>query len=102
LGQLLMLKGEAHEAREILEPLTRQSGSLAAYAAALSDLTAEDIPSAIQHLQQGLEQPQAIPALEQDMARLLQQLRERAQPQEQSETAAAGASFLLSNYGRQH
>lgn len=102
LGQLLMLKGKAQEAREILEPLTRQNGSLAAYASALSDLAAEDVHSAIQHLQKGLEQPQSIPALEQDMARLLQKLREREQLQEQPETAAAGASFLLSNYGRQH
>ncbi|MBD9477437.1 hypothetical protein [Pseudoxanthomonas sp. PXM02] len=102
LGQLLVLKGEAYEAREVLEPLTRQGGSLAAYSAALSHLAAEDVPSAIEHLQQGLEQPQPIPALEQDMARLLQQLREREQHQEQPETAVSGASFLLSNYGRQH
>nr|WP_298128477.1 hypothetical protein [uncultured Pseudoxanthomonas sp.] len=103
LGQLLVLKGEAKEARETLAPVTQGSDSLAAYATALSALAVEDVPSAIQHLQRGLEQPQAIPALEQDMARLLRQLREREQLQEQPETAAAaGASFLLSNYGRQH
>jgi Flp pilus assembly protein TadD len=102
LGQLLVLKGAADEAREMLTPLTQGSDSLAAYAAALSDLTVEDVPSAIQHLQQGLDMPQTIPALEQDMARLLQQLREREQQQEQSGTTSPGASFLLSNYGRQH
>lgn len=102
LGQLLVLKGEAGEARETLAPVAQGSDSLAAYAAALTDLTVEDVPSAIQHLQQGLGLPQAIPALEQDMARLLQQLREREQHQEQSGITSPGASFLLSNYGRQH
>jgi Flp pilus assembly protein TadD len=104
LGQLLLLKGETSEARDTLAPLTEGSGSLSAYAAALSALAALDIPSAIQQLQQGLELPQAIPALAQDMARLLQQLREREPLVDQEEPAAvgAGASFLLSNYGRQH
>jgi len=102
LGQLLILNGAVNEARETLAPLTQGSDSLAAYAAALIDLAVEDVPSAIQHLQQGLEQPQPIPALEQDMARLLQRLREREQHQEHPDAPAAGASFLLSNYGRQH
>ena len=102
LGQLLLLKGEANEAREMLAPLVQAGDSLATYAAALTDLAVEDVPSAIQHLQQGLELPQTIPALEQDMVRLLQQLREREQNEEYPETTAPGASFLLSNYGRQH
>lgn len=82
-----MLKGAADEVRETLAPLTQGSDALAAYASALSSLAIEDIPSAVQHLQQGLERPQAIPALEQDMARLLNQLLER---EKQAETTDAG------------
>ncbi|MBD9437283.1 hypothetical protein IB223_14360 [Pseudoxanthomonas sp. PXM03] len=104
LGQLLLLKGEADEAHKTLAPLTEGGGSLSVYAAALSALATSDTASAIQHLQHGLELSQAIPALAQDMARLLQQLREREPLANQGEPAAAstGASFLLSNYGRQH
>lgn len=102
LGQLLLLKGAVDEAQDTLAPLTQGSDALAAYASALRSLAIEDIPSAVQYLQQGLERPQVIPALEQDMARLLNQLLER---EKQAETTAAGthgARFLLSNYGRQH
>ena len=83
-------------------PTTQGSDALAAYASALSSLAIEDIPSAVQHLQHGLERPQAIPALEQDMARVLQQLLEREKQAEATDSGTHGASFLLSNYGRQH
>ena len=102
LGQLLVLKGAVDEARDTLAPLTQGSDALAAYASALSSVAIEDIPSAVLHLQQGLERPQPIPALEQDMARLLQQLLEREKQAETTDSGTHGASFLLSNYGRQH
>ena len=102
LGQLLVLKGAFEEAQDTLAPLTQGDDALAAYASALSSLAIEDIPSVVQHLQQGLERPQPIPALEQDMARLLQQLVEREKLAETLDSGTHGASFLLSNYGRQH
>lgn len=101
LGQLLVLKGAAGEAQEAFAPLAQGDDALAAYACALSNLAIGDIPSSVQHLQEGLGRPQVIPALEQDMVRLLQQLVERQNNDETTNSGTHGASFLLSNYGRQ-
>lgn len=104
LGQLLLLKGEHDEARQVLAPLHNSSdAALSAYAAALSALAGEDLGAAVHDLQTGLEQPQTIPALAEDMRRLLTNLQDKLTEQGGAATepaTPAGASLLLSNYGR--
>jgi hypothetical protein len=101
LGQLLLLKGAHDEARQVLAPLQNgPDAALSAYAAALSALASEDLAAAVPSLQTGLEQPQAVPALAEDMRRLLAKLQDKLAEQEAESATPAGASLLLSNYGR--
>lgn len=101
LGQLLILKGAADEARQVLEPVARQSDSLGTYARAMIAAAGEDAATAIGHLEAGLALPQEIPALAVDMQRLLEQLRQGAQPGPVEPPAvSAAAPMFLSGYGR--
>ena len=106
LGQLLLLKGENAEAHQVLAGLRGVGGSMGEYAQALMALAAGEITTAMGHLRDGLEQPQDIPALTDDMRRLLAALADQpgSQPQDpQGENATpAGASLFLTNYGRNH
>lgn len=105
LGQLLLLKGENGEARQVLSGLQTEAGNaLGDYAKALMALAEEDVVVGIGHLRNGLQQHQEIPALADDMRRLLASLEAQANEAESTaeSTALAGASLLLSNYGRHH
>lgn len=104
LGQLLLLKGENAEARQVLEPLQGQGDAFAAYAEALAVLATGDVAAAVGLLRTGLDRHQQIPVLAEDMRRLMTELQllldEPAAPAEGAVPAAA--SLLLSGYHRQH
>lgn len=105
LGQLLLLKGENDEARQVLSGLQADAGNaLGDYAQALMALAGEDVAAGIGYLQSGLRYPQEIPALAEDMRRLLVGLEAQQNGAETApeSTTPAGASLLLSNYGRHH
>ena len=104
LGQLLLVKGAGEEAAEVFAPLTTGQGALGAYARALSAIAREDVPTALAELEQGLAQPQDIPALEGDMRRLHGQLQAAAAQAGLSADAVPAlgmpSAMFLSNYGR--
>lgn len=104
LGQLLLLKGAAGEARQFLRVLCSNNDALGAYARALSAAANHDIGTAIAEAGAGLALPQDIPALATDMQRLHDQWRQAGMV---SDTAAAMATqspvspMFLSGYGRE-
>ncbi|MGH8076042.1 MAG: tetratricopeptide repeat protein [Lysobacter sp.] len=105
-SQLLLMKGSAEEARQVLAPLVGQSDALGAYARALTAAAAEDVATALAELRAGLAMPQEIPALAADMQRLQGQF---AQMSANDSTAsitdavapASAAPMFLANYGRE-
>lgn len=105
-GQLLLLKGDNSAARQVLSGVPTDAGdALGDYARALMACADEDIPAATGLLRSGLEKSQVIPALGEDMRRLLANLEARVGGTGATGTeraVPAGASLLLSNYGRQH
>lgn len=105
LGQLLLLKGDAQEAKAVLAPVVTSSDqALAAYARAMTAAADESVDEAIAQLRAGLAQPQAIPALAADMQQLLDNLQALATQNGAplGEAIAAPAAMYLSNYGRQN
>ena len=74
LGQLLLVKGEAGEARQVLQPLTLMHDALGAYARGLCAAGEEDPANAVRELEEGLALPQPIPALAPDMKNLRDRL----------------------------
>jgi Flp pilus assembly protein TadD len=99
LGQSLLVRGEANGACEILAPLAGLPANvaLASYARALMAAAREDVAEATAQLESGLACEQEIPALAQDMQRVLANL-------QATTPMAAGTSpaapMFLSNYGR--
>lgn len=73
-GQLLLIKGESAEARQVLKPLTVMHDALGAYARGLSAAGDEDATTAVRELEEGLTLPQPIPALAMDMKNLRDRL----------------------------
>jgi len=100
LAQLLLLKGEAVEARELLRPVVAQQDSLGAYARALS-VADDDVAGAIRELDAGLAMPQEIPALADDMQRVRNQLAQHVGTSAGSPPGATPASMFLTGYGRE-
>ncbi|MFT3898569.1 MAG: hypothetical protein QM719_12920 [Thermomonas sp.] len=101
LGQLLLVKGANAEAHEILAPLTTDARALGAYARVLSAISRDDVPTALAELEQGLAQPQEIPALEGDMRRLHDQLQaDEVLPAGELPAPGMPSALFLSNYGR--
>jgi tetratricopeptide (TPR) repeat protein len=104
LGQLLLVKGAAEEARQVFALLTPERNALGAYARALTAAAQEDLPTALAELEAGLALPQEIPALELDMRRLHGQLQsvaaQTAVPMEPAPAPTASSALFLTNYGR--
>jgi hypothetical protein len=103
LAQLLLMKGAADEARQLLTPVSAQQDALGAYARALS-VADDDVATAIRELDAGIAMPQEIPALAADMQRVRDQL---AQNLSQGGAANAvqsqpqAAPIFLTGYGRE-
>lgn len=121
LGQLLVMKGAAGEAAEVLSPLDAREDALAAYARGLLAAANDDAPAALRELDQGLALPQEIPALAGDMQRLRDRLGAHGaggaaaeagagtlagtvlSETALAETAPVGANpIFLASYGREH
>lgn len=100
LGQLLLVQERGQEAKAVLAPLVPASPgqALGAYARALTAVADDDIALTLRELQDGLDCPQDIPALADDMRRLLVRLGGESPP------PATGGSpatpMFLSGYGR--
>ena len=105
LGQLLLLKGETQEAKEILVPLSNAGDEvLFIYSRALIAAAEEELEMAISLLREGLALPQSIPVLAVDMQRLMGSLEALLAEKSVSRTGEASvpaASMYLSNYSRQ-
>lgn len=102
LGQLLVMKGAADEARQVLTPVARQSDSLGAYARAMMAAASDDTAATIECLRAGFDLPQEFPALTADMRRLSEQLQQQDMADEvtvESSVSSATPRFLGS-YGR--
>jgi Flp pilus assembly protein TadD, contains TPR repeats len=100
LGQLLMVQGRPEEAVNVLLPLAHAvDPALRAYANAFIALAAQQVVDAIAALHEGLQHPQSIPVLADDMRRLAADLeRSLGVPDEASAITGPAASMLLSNY----
>lgn len=104
LGQLLFLKGENAGGEQVLVPLAQRQDddALPAYARAMIAAANEDVAEAVAQLQAGLARKQEIPALADDMQRLLERLRALlgSEPPATIATPASAAPLFLSNYGK--
>lgn len=105
LGQLLLTKGDAEQAKQTFQPLTAGADALGAYARAMLALTGEDMQTAVRELQAGLGLTQDIPALAGDMQRLLEQL-QTTPGVVLGDTIAPNVNMaaprFLANYGREN
>ena len=99
LGQLLMVQDRPGEAVDVLLPLTHAlDPALRAYANAFIALAAQQVGDAIAALREGLQHPQSVPALADDMRRLAADLeRSLGVPDEAPAITRSAASMLLSN-----
>jgi tetratricopeptide (TPR) repeat protein len=100
LGQLLLVQERGEEAKAVFAPLVPASPgqALGAYARALTAVANEDVALTIRELQDGLDCPQDIPALADDMRRLLARLGGESPP---PVTGGSPANpMFLSGYGR--
>jgi tetratricopeptide (TPR) repeat protein len=102
LGQALLVRGVGIEAREVLAPLANLPGNVAlsCYARGLIAAANEDAAEAIAQLEAGLAYEQDIPALAQDMQRVVGNLRALAPANELAASTPVAAPMFLSNYGR--
>ncbi|WP_433851518.1 hypothetical protein [Stenotrophomonas nitritireducens] len=105
LGQLMLVKGDAAAAAHEFRQVRSDDPAIACYAEGLCALAEERPADALASLQRGLGLPQAIPALAQDMRRLIDEAGTGAlapQGMQESEGVAslAVAPMLLSNYSR--
>lgn len=100
LGQLLMVQDRPGEAVDVLLPLTHAAApALRAYANAFIALAAQQVADAIAALREGLQHPQGIPVLADDMRRLAADLEcSLGVPDEAPAITGAAACMLLSNY----
>ncbi len=107
LAQLLLVKGDGASAQDLLAPLsTLPNGqALSGYAKGLIAAAQENIQEAIAQLQAGLACEQEIPALAQDMQRVLNNLLAMAGSGSNvghgaQSPAASAAPMFLSNYDK--
>jgi tetratricopeptide (TPR) repeat protein len=105
LGQLLLVKGDAESAKNLLAPLTQLPAGQALpwYAKGLIAAANEDAKEAITQLQSGLACEQEIPVLAQDMQRVLNNLHALTgggEPSPITQTTSAAAPLFLSSYGK--
>jgi Flp pilus assembly protein TadD len=99
LGQTLLVRGEVKDACDVLAPLAELPAklALASYARGLMAAAREDVAEAIDQLQFGLACEQDVPALAQDMQRVLANLQAIPQP---TAAPATAVPMFLSSYGR--
>ena len=105
LGQLYLVKGDAEASKTLLAPLTQLPAgqALSCYAKGLIAAANEDASEAIAQLHAGLACEQEIPALAQDMQRVLNNLLAFSGGEPQQNTPAstsAAAPLYLSNYDK--
>jgi len=106
LGQLYIVKNDMNAAKTLLAPLTQLPAgqALSCYAKGLTAAANEEANEAIIQLQAGLACEQEIPALAQDMQRVLNNLLALTGgdelAQSASKTTAAAAPMYLSNYDK--
>jgi len=107
LGQIELVKGDAEAARRVLAPLAQMPAQLAlsCYARGLIAAANEDVAEAMGQLRAGLECDQEIPALADDMRRVLANLQALGQSEsigrvEPVPAPAAATPMFLSNYGK--
>lgn len=100
LGQLLLVQGRPDEAIDVLSPLANAPDpALGAYASAFIALAAQRVTDAVVALREGLQHPQSIPTLADDMRRLVADLeRSLGVPDGAPAITGSAASMLLSNY----
>lgn len=100
LGQLLMVQDRPGEAVDVLLPLTNAADpALRAYANAFIALAGQQVTDAVAALREGLQHPQGIPVLADDMRRLAADLeRSLGVADEAPAITGSAASMLLSNY----
>lgn len=105
LGQIYLVRNDAAAARAMLAPLALlpASQAISGYAKGLIAAANEDVVEAILQLRAGMACEQEIPALAQDMQRVLANL-EALAPESIAPASPLGASpaapMFLSNYGR--
>lgn len=110
LGQLLLMKSAAGEAKDVLSPLTEHDDAIGAYARALCAVADDDAGLAAHEIRAGMRLPQSVPTLFDDMRTLLAKLspsEDRPQiPAEERHAVESGsappASIFLTGYGRGH
>ncbi len=105
LGQLYLVKGDAELARNLLAPLAQLPAgqALSFYAKGLIAAANENVNEAIVQLQAGLDCEQDIPALAQDMQRVLSNLHAMTGgggSSPSTQTTSASVPLFLSNYGK--
>jgi Flp pilus assembly protein TadD len=107
LGQIYLVKGDAEAAKRVLSPLSQLPANLAlsSYARGLVAAANEDIAGAMNELRTGLAFEQEIPALADDMRRVLANLQAIGQSEsigriEPVPAPAAATPMFLSNYGK--
>ena len=100
LGQLLLVQERHQEAKAVFAPLVPAAPgqALGAYARALTAVAEDDVALTIRELQDGLDCPQDIPALADDMRRLLARLGGDTPPPATGGNPAT--PMFLSGYGR--
>lgn len=101
LGQLLIAKGQGADAAPLLEPIAEGEGAVAHYARGLLAAAREDAPAAIASFREGLGLPQDVPALADDMRRLLSLLEAQTlAPAEVTSAPPMAAPIFLTGYGQ--
>lgn len=100
-SQLLLLKGDGDEATQVLAPLVGRDDAMGAYARALTAAARDDVPTAVAELEAGLQLPQEIPVLADDMQRLLGQFRNALVASGAAPAQASSAPLFLTGYARE-
>lgn len=102
LGQLLVMNGDGSGAIATLGPLTSQADALGAFARAMCAAANEDVVGAAGEIEAGLGLSQTVPALAEDMQRLLERLRHGSvDPVPAATTSAAVSPLFLTGYNRE-
>lgn len=102
LGQMLLVKGQGDEAKTVLAPLAALPAGLAlsGYAQGLTAAADERLQDAIDALRAGLACEQKIPALAQDMQRVLANLVVANGGESLPPPPSPASSLYLSGYGK--
>ena len=104
LGQIHLTKGDSAAAKAVLAPLSQLPAdkALGGYARGLIAATDEDLATAIAQIEAGLACDQEIPALAEDMRRMLGNLRsfDGGAPGPTASSPTPATPLFLSKYGK--